>query len=78
MGRQADMDLLVRAASGGWTDSYVCQKTDEKGVKYPFHFRIYHAPDIDCIQSDMLRLSDRSYLGIESTLRLRHEPSTPL
>lgn len=77
LGPQYCTGLLLRAGAAGWHDSYLCQKTDEKGVKYPFKFRIYHTSDIDCVQSEMLRLANREYLGIESCLRLSHESEKP-
>ena len=77
LGHQYSSALLFRAGAAGWHDSYLCQKTDEKGVKYPFNFRIYHTSDIDCVHSEMLRLANREYLGLESILRLSHGPEKP-
>lgn len=78
LGHQYNTALLLRAGAAGWHDSYLCQKTDEKGVKYPFNFRIYHTSDIDCVHSEMLRLANREYLGLESILRLSHGSEKPL
>ena len=77
LGHQQSTALRLCAGAAGLQDSYRCQKIDKTGVKYPFVFRTYHTSDIDCVQSEMLRLASREYLGFESVLRLSYESEKP-